>query len=230
VSPRALAAVLVALLVGGLGRLVLRVSPRVGVRLVRWAVGVRYRQDPERAAMRAEELAALVDERPGRLLKLLTGLGFALHAVAEAGLRSGADRPATTGGRHRVGVAMGVAAVWALCVSLAGSLLSTMLLREGAVALAMTGGVIWAVTLVGALGVARVMGVREADAVGVVVGIAVACAMGGFAGVVTADTGRNGLLWNEIPAAALVPVLLIVKVIKARARGGNRAGSGREDR
>lgn len=91
-TPKQLAGVVVALLVGLLCRLVLRVSPRVGVRLVRWAAGLRYRQDPQRAAMRAEELGRLVEDRPGRLLKLLTGLGFALHALAVAGLGARSDR------------------------------------------------------------------------------------------------------------------------------------------
>jgi hypothetical protein len=91
-TPKQLAVVAAALVVGLLGRLVLRVSPRVGVRLVRWAAGLRYRQNPERAALRAEELTALVDDRPGRLLKLLTGLGFALHALTVAGLRAGFGR------------------------------------------------------------------------------------------------------------------------------------------
>jgi hypothetical protein len=88
VTARQLAVAVAALVVGLLGRLVLRVSPRVGVRLVRWAAGLRYRGDPERAALRAEELAGLVDDRPGRLLKLLTGLGFALHALTVAALRA----------------------------------------------------------------------------------------------------------------------------------------------
>ncbi|MFT7841480.1 hypothetical protein Q5530_35550 [Saccharothrix sp. BKS2] len=45
-------------------------SPWLARRLVRWAAGVRY-------PGRAEELEALVDERPGKLFKLFTALGFA---------------------------------------------------------------------------------------------------------------------------------------------------------
>ena len=49
-------------------------------KIVRWSAGVRY-ADPVRARIRAEELTALISERPGSLLKLLTALAFAARAV-----------------------------------------------------------------------------------------------------------------------------------------------------
>jgi len=56
------------------------VSPWCARKLVRWSAYLRYR-DPHRARDRAEELAALIDARPGKLLKLLTAVGFAGNAV-----------------------------------------------------------------------------------------------------------------------------------------------------
>jgi hypothetical protein len=62
------------------------ICPWVAVRLVRWAARLLYRKAPERAAIRGEELAALVNDRPGKLLKLFTALGFVLHALVVAGI------------------------------------------------------------------------------------------------------------------------------------------------
>lgn len=57
------------------------ICPWLAVRLVRWAARLRYPHDPGRAATRGEELAALINDRPGKLFKLFTGLGFALRAL-----------------------------------------------------------------------------------------------------------------------------------------------------
>lgn len=56
------------------------VSPWAACKLIRWSAQHRYR-DPARAEDRAEELCALIDDRPGKLLKLLTASGFAVGAV-----------------------------------------------------------------------------------------------------------------------------------------------------
>jgi hypothetical protein len=56
------------------------VSPWAARKLVRWSAHHRY-QDPARAEDRAEELCALIDDRPGKLLKFLTASGFAVGAV-----------------------------------------------------------------------------------------------------------------------------------------------------
>ncbi len=68
------------------------VSPWCARKLVQWSAYRRY-TDPGRAAERAEELAALIDERPGKLLKLFTALGFAGSAILVAYRRTLA-RPA----------------------------------------------------------------------------------------------------------------------------------------
>lgn len=56
------------------------VSPWAARKLARWSARRRY-ANPARADTRAEELAALIDERPGKLFKLITALGFAAAAV-----------------------------------------------------------------------------------------------------------------------------------------------------
>jgi DNA-binding transcriptional MerR regulator len=63
------------------------ISPWVAVRLMRWATRLRYRGAAERATVRSEELGALIQQRPGNLFKLLTAMGFALHALLVAALR-----------------------------------------------------------------------------------------------------------------------------------------------
>lgn len=56
------------------------VSPWAARKLVRWSARRRY-APPSRAELRAEELAAYIDVRPGRLFKLITALGFAVAAI-----------------------------------------------------------------------------------------------------------------------------------------------------
>jgi Cdc6-like AAA superfamily ATPase len=56
------------------------VSPWCARNLMRLSARLRY-LDPERCRTRSEELVALVDERPGKLLKLFTGVGFLLSAL-----------------------------------------------------------------------------------------------------------------------------------------------------
>jgi hypothetical protein len=56
------------------------VSPWAARKLIRWSARHRY-DDPARAGIRAEELASLIDERPGKLLKLITALGFVAMAI-----------------------------------------------------------------------------------------------------------------------------------------------------
>ena len=59
------------------------ISPWAARKLVRWSAHLRY-TDPERAKIRAEELAALIDKRPGKLFKLVTATFFAASAVRAA--------------------------------------------------------------------------------------------------------------------------------------------------
>jgi hypothetical protein len=57
------------------------ISPWAARKLVRWSASHRY-VDPARADIRAEELAALTNDLPGKLFKLITALGFAAGAIA----------------------------------------------------------------------------------------------------------------------------------------------------
>jgi hypothetical protein len=67
------------------------ISPWAARKLIRWSAHHRY-VDPARAEIRAEELAALVDARPGKLLKLITALGFVTGTCAIALRRAIARR------------------------------------------------------------------------------------------------------------------------------------------
>jgi hypothetical protein len=55
------------------------VSPWAAKKIARWSARLRY-DDPERAEIRSEELVALIEDRPGKLLKLITALCFAAAA------------------------------------------------------------------------------------------------------------------------------------------------------
>lgn len=57
------------------------VSPWLARKLVAWSAGLRY-GDTARADIRAEELAAVINDRPGKLFKLGTGVRFASAALA----------------------------------------------------------------------------------------------------------------------------------------------------
>ncbi len=76
--------ILAELVMGGILTLALAefsdVSPWLAHRLVRWSARVRY-VDESRAEIRAEEWKALIDERPGKLFKLGTGMRFAASAA-----------------------------------------------------------------------------------------------------------------------------------------------------
>ena len=66
----------------GIGLLVnefCEVSPWLARKLIRWSAFCRY-SDPDRAQARAEELAAVINDRPGKVLKLATACGFAASA------------------------------------------------------------------------------------------------------------------------------------------------------
>lgn len=65
-------------------------SPWAARKLVRWSAYLQYR-DPCRAEIRAEELSTLIDDRPGKLFKLITALGFAMAAARVAMSRAAAE-------------------------------------------------------------------------------------------------------------------------------------------
>ncbi|WP_308424366.1 Rho termination factor N-terminal domain-containing protein [Microbispora bryophytorum] len=54
-------------------------APWLAKKLVRWSARLHY-LDGTRAAMRAEELEAVIESRPGKLFKLVTALLFTLQA------------------------------------------------------------------------------------------------------------------------------------------------------
>ncbi|SCF19151.1 hypothetical protein [Micromonospora saelicesensis] len=58
-------------------------SPWAARRLVRWAA-YRWTTDPDVAAGYAEEWTAIIEERPGKLLKLLTATQFSVGAARRA--------------------------------------------------------------------------------------------------------------------------------------------------
>ena len=72
--------ILVSVVVGLLVNEACDVSPWCAHHMVRWSVQLRY-ANPERRRIRCDELVALIDERPGKLLKLGTGLGFLAAAL-----------------------------------------------------------------------------------------------------------------------------------------------------
>jgi mycothiol system anti-sigma-R factor len=74
------AAILLGIVSGLLANEFCEFSPWCARKLVRWSAFRRY-ANPARAEMRAEELTALINDRPGNLFKLITAFGFAGAAV-----------------------------------------------------------------------------------------------------------------------------------------------------
>ena len=68
------------------------VGPWCARKLVRWSAFRRY-TDPGRAETRAEELTALINDRPGNLFKLTTAVCFAAAAIIVCGRRAIAREP-----------------------------------------------------------------------------------------------------------------------------------------
>ena len=66
-------------------------SPWVARKLVRWYARRRY-APPAWAEVRAEELAAFINDRPGKLFKLITALGFAATAIVTRKVGPGGAR------------------------------------------------------------------------------------------------------------------------------------------
>lgn len=67
------------------------VAPWCARKLMHWSAIHRY-TNPGRAEARAEELVALINDRPGNMLKLITALAFAAGAVTSSARRSVAQR------------------------------------------------------------------------------------------------------------------------------------------
>jgi hypothetical protein len=84
-----IAGILLGILSGLLANEFCEFSPWCARKLVRWSAFRRY-ADPARAKERAEELAAVINDRPGNLLKLITAVSFAASAVIVASRRAAA--------------------------------------------------------------------------------------------------------------------------------------------
>jgi mycothiol system anti-sigma-R factor len=84
-----IAVILVGIVSGLLANEFCEFSPWGARKLVRWSAFRRY-ADPGRAEMRAEELTALINDRPGNLFKLFTAAGFAGAAVIVSARRAAA--------------------------------------------------------------------------------------------------------------------------------------------
>jgi hypothetical protein len=82
VIPGIVAGVLAGLLIAEYGE----IAPWIARMLVRWSAFRMY-ADVVRAQIRSEELAALIEERPGKVLKLMTALGYAGVAVGSLAAR-----------------------------------------------------------------------------------------------------------------------------------------------
>jgi len=63
-------------------------------KLVRWSARIRY-DDLERAEIRAEELARVIEDRPAELLKFFTAVCFVLAAVRARAARAVSRMPLT---------------------------------------------------------------------------------------------------------------------------------------
>ncbi|MEW9533257.1 hypothetical protein [Microbispora sp. NPDC049125] len=112
------------------------VSPWAARKLVRIAARLRY-TDPVRAAVRAEELTSVIEERPGKLLKLAGALAF---WAAACWVRARRGRMSTVPGPlHR--------ALWMRAARHIGFAIATGLLmgswRVGATAFVVTLAVSW---------------------------------------------------------------------------------------
>ena len=82
-----IAGILIGIVAGLLANELCEFSPWCARKLVRWSAFRRY-TDPDRAEMRAEELTAVINDRPGNLFKLITAVGFAAGAVIASDRRA----------------------------------------------------------------------------------------------------------------------------------------------
>lgn len=84
--------ILLGIVTGLLANELCEFGPWCARKLVRWSAFRRY-TNPARAEMRAEELTALINDRPGNLFKLITAVCFAANAIIVCGRRAIAREP-----------------------------------------------------------------------------------------------------------------------------------------
>jgi len=109
--------------------------PLLALKLARWSAACRYADNPAKTELRAEELEALIKQRPGGLLKLSTALGFTIAALATASRRALGKNLVITIGRATgraiamgaAVIAMGAVAIWYLyffiCILVSGAVI-----------------------------------------------------------------------------------------------------------
>lgn len=99
-------AILFAIITGLAANECCELAPWCARKLVRWSAFLRY-PDPARAEARAEELAAVINDRPGNLLKLITALTFAGGAALVSTHRSIARHSETAQSEQKAGTDAG---------------------------------------------------------------------------------------------------------------------------
>jgi diguanylate cyclase (GGDEF)-like protein len=82
-----IAGILLGIVAGLLANELCELSPWCARKLVRWSAFRQY-TDRGHAEMRAEEWAAVINDRPGNLFKLITAVGFAVAAVIVSSRRA----------------------------------------------------------------------------------------------------------------------------------------------
>jgi hypothetical protein len=172
--------------------------PWLAVRLVCWAARLRYLHASDHAAIRSEELAALVNDRPGKLFKLFTALGFVLHALtvqtAPRSVRrfsAGAIKFTT---EHRADIVRIGSGVVAAAVAVA--------MVVGTTAQTVAGVVVGAAPVVVVGGVAAGVMARVASrriVVRIIVGVVVGAVLGAMLGVVLGTVA--GVVARAAPGA-----------------------------
>ncbi len=91
-----IAGIVLGIVAGLLANELCEFSPWCARKLVRWSAFRRY-TDPSRAEMRAEELTAVINDRPGNLFNLITAVSFAANAVIVSGRHAVAPRQPDAG-------------------------------------------------------------------------------------------------------------------------------------
>jgi hypothetical protein len=115
--------------------------PSLALKAARWSAARRYAGNPAKAELRAEELEALIEQRPGGLLKLGTGLGLAIAALATASRRALGKNPVITIARATGrAIVMGAAVIAAAAVAIWYLYISLCILVGGALMFAAVAG------------------------------------------------------------------------------------------
>ncbi|MEU5694616.1 sugar transferase [Actinosynnema sp. NPDC020468] len=199
-----LGTVALALVVNEFGEL----SPWLARKVVRWAAGIRY---PDRV----EELEAVLEDRPGKLFKLVTALGFGCAALAHR-----ITHPRGTGERTFRGVVIASDVLGAIAVVVTAALVLPDRWLPAGQLLLLAVGTVTAAALLGALALAgawnsMVLGQGEEEFLRLGRGLT------GFAVVAAVAAMATGLpdarVWVFAVAPAFALVALPVRYLLRRA-------------